>query len=274
MRKHDLSWFPFYPRDFASDGNVEAMHTLAVGAYILLLCKAWHENPPASIPNDDAVLARWARLTPEEWSKVRDSVLAAWTTSEDGRLIQPRLLAEYEDAVLHSTRRSDAGRTNVRQRWEKDTNGIPIVCESNTNRIPKPYSRDVSVSVPVAVSGSGGLQGGWSEREVAGIAAAYPAHRRSRSEALKGVIQAALTRIARSDGPGASDPVRWLLGRVMAYADSPQGKPGGYTLAAVNWFAGGCYNDADETWQVVDSRAVAPDRGLTPEQVLAKARRA
>ena len=47
-RHNDPPYFPFYPDDFASDGKVEAMTTEEVGAYTLLLCKAWREDPPGA----------------------------------------------------------------------------------------------------------------------------------------------------------------------------------------------------------------------------------
>ena len=68
-RYDDPPYFPFYPDDFACDGKVEAMTTEEVGAYTLLLCKAWREDPPGSIPDDDRVRARWTRLTPDRWTE-------------------------------------------------------------------------------------------------------------------------------------------------------------------------------------------------------------
>lgn len=102
-------YFPFYPRDFASDGEVEAMSTHEVGAYILLLCKAWHETPPATIPTDDRVLSRWTRVTPEQWSAMKAAVLAPFKPCGEGRLVQGRLRAEYDRFRATSNRRAEAG---------------------------------------------------------------------------------------------------------------------------------------------------------------------
>ena len=74
-RDDKLPWFQFYPDDFAGDGKVEAMSTIGVGAYILLLCKAWREDPIASVPADDSILARWSRLTPDEWQSHKTEIL-------------------------------------------------------------------------------------------------------------------------------------------------------------------------------------------------------
>ena len=110
----ELCWFPFYPKDFAGDGKVEAMNTLAVGAYILLLCKAWAETPPASVPDDDATLARWSRVSPEVWTEIKPMVLAPFTP-KDGRLVQRRLLAEWKRA----SGRSGKARKSAEARWTK-----------------------------------------------------------------------------------------------------------------------------------------------------------
>ena len=44
-----------------------------VGAYALLPCMAWRENPPGSIPDDGRVLARRKRLAPDRWKKFRSA---------------------------------------------------------------------------------------------------------------------------------------------------------------------------------------------------------
>lgn len=87
-------YFPFYPTDFAASGTVEAMTTEEVGAYILLLCKAWHETPPCSIPDDDRILARWTRLGDDGWTRCRSTVRACFVL-RDGRLYNPRLDREW-----------------------------------------------------------------------------------------------------------------------------------------------------------------------------------
>lgn len=131
MPKDDQSpAFLFYPRDFASNGEVEAMTTEEVGAYILLLCKAWFQNPPASIPNNDAVLARWARLTPEAWEKCKAGVLAAFTLGTDDRWHQTRLRKEFEKLQSSKKRRVAAAKIAAKQRWEDSQNQ-----QDNANRI-------------------------------------------------------------------------------------------------------------------------------------------
>jgi uncharacterized protein YdaU (DUF1376 family) len=87
-------YFSFYPADFAGDGVVEAMTTEQVGAYILLLCKAWAESPPGTIPDDDAVLARWTRLPVKRWRALKAGILAAFVAGDDGRYYQKPLSSQ------------------------------------------------------------------------------------------------------------------------------------------------------------------------------------
>lgn len=92
-------FFPFYPKDFTGDELVMAMCTEGVGAYIRLLCAAWVASPPATIPDNDTVLARIAGLTPSRWSELKAEVLAPWSASKDGRYTQERLAREYRKAA-------------------------------------------------------------------------------------------------------------------------------------------------------------------------------
>lgn len=110
-------YFPFYPDDFVSDGDVEAMRTEEVGAYILLLCKAWREDPPCSIPNDDRLLAKWSRLTDQAWLEARPAVLACWDLRRDGRLYQKRLRLEYEKLRTRHRLLSQQGRIGAAKKW-------------------------------------------------------------------------------------------------------------------------------------------------------------
>ena len=108
--------FLFYVDDFVSDGAVEAMSTEQVGAYVRLLCKAWRENPVGTIPDDDEVLARWARLSPAAWQKSRGRVLAAFHLQNE-RWHQKRMKAEYVKLMAEERKRSAAGRRGATARW-------------------------------------------------------------------------------------------------------------------------------------------------------------
>jgi len=112
-------YFPFYPDDFSSDAMVEAMSTTAVGCYALLLCKAWRETPPGTLPDNDWLLARWARCPINGdvclcWDDLKREVLAAFTLGEDGRWHQKRMELEYQKMIFNSNKMSRVAKSKAR----------------------------------------------------------------------------------------------------------------------------------------------------------------
>lgn len=76
--------------------TVEDMSGDAVKAYMYLLCRSWHETPIATLPADDARLARMAKLSPTEWERLRDEVLPQFQSDGNGRLFNARLKKEAD----------------------------------------------------------------------------------------------------------------------------------------------------------------------------------
>jgi uncharacterized phage protein (TIGR02220 family) len=138
-------YFPLYVRDFYSSGKVAAMSPTAVGAYILLLCQAWGEKPPASVPNDDTVLAAWARMDPVTWTEHKSVVLAAFRLGKDNRWHQPRLRDEFNKFKKLSQQRSKSGKIGGKNHWRK----VREDKELNSTAITPLIAND---SIAVAVS--------------------------------------------------------------------------------------------------------------------------
>jgi uncharacterized protein YdaU (DUF1376 family) len=164
-------YFPFYVNDFAADGVVEAMTTEAVGAYILLLCKAWTQDPAGSIPADDTVLARWSRLSPERWSEVKSSVLAAFVTAKDNRLYQKRMRGEFAKLNDAYRRRSEGGAKGAASRWKKGHKGRHGKANGTPNGTPNGKSM---ASGSDSGSMPSGVQGGEMKDAFAAFWSAYP----------------------------------------------------------------------------------------------------
>lgn len=129
----DIPAFLFYPDDFTSDGKVEAMTTEEVGAYILLLCKAWRESPVGSIPADDAVLARWTRQTPARWAECKPKVLAAFKLGTDSRWHQRRMRNDHKKLMAKRKKRVNAAIAGALAKWG---NGPPKPPPDDAIRIP------------------------------------------------------------------------------------------------------------------------------------------
>jgi len=60
-----------------TQGFVDGLSTLEIGAIVRLLRSAWPEDPPCTLPGEDIVLAMVARLTDDEWTRVKPRVFAA-----------------------------------------------------------------------------------------------------------------------------------------------------------------------------------------------------
>lgn len=160
-------YFPFYPKDFVTDEKVMNMCTEAVGSYIRLLCAAWIANPPATIPNDDAALARLAGLTPLRWAELRAEVLSAWSPTKDGRLTQRRLACEYHkaDRKIRAARRN--GKLGGRPSGSgKETQGFATA--NPMGGIPDQNQTRVEKNKPPPTKADVGSVAGYA-REVVGV---------------------------------------------------------------------------------------------------------
>jgi uncharacterized protein YdaU (DUF1376 family) len=141
-------FFAFYPADFANDINVEAMSTLQVGAYMLLLCKAWQSDPPASLPNSDQILARLARVDAATWAEIKAGVLVPFHVGGDGRLHSKRLRREYDRTLATMAAKRKGGRK-----------GAEVTNARRTGRTGKPSSIPAGSAGGIP-AGSVGLQTG------------------------------------------------------------------------------------------------------------------
>jgi uncharacterized protein YdaU (DUF1376 family) len=255
MANGDLPYFPLYVKDFATSGRVEAMTTAEVGAYMLLLCKAWLETPPATIPDDDKILARWARLNPAEWSECKQAVLSCFKASGDGRLVQPRLRAEYDKIRRRKNANSENGSKGGRP-------PKPKVNQNESDGLTNPYG---SVSGSDS-SGSEPREGALvSWLQVAGLHTLYPKHRRgSPGGFLRAVEPAWDVLLARGDTQ-PYDTLASILGRYVRSWAATHDK-GFACVGAEKFFAAdGVWTQDPADWgeprEVAASAAPQPVRG-------------
>ena len=83
--------FLFDVDDWLGSFTIEEMSGDQVKAYIYLLCRAWHETPMATLPNDDARLAKMARVPPAKWEEIKPQILAQFKSNGNGRIYNERL---------------------------------------------------------------------------------------------------------------------------------------------------------------------------------------
>lgn len=93
-----------------------------VKAYIYLLCAAWLQDEQATLPNDNLVLAGLARVDHHTWEQIKEPILAKFTTSENGRIYNDRMMAEalkQHNRASAAAQREHNRRTNRAQMGHK-----------------------------------------------------------------------------------------------------------------------------------------------------------
>ena len=107
--------------DLASQESAEGFR-----AAVLLWCVAWHQVPSASLPKDDASLARYSGFGRDvkSWNKIRDIALHGFIECSDGRLYHPviALKANEANAKRIAYRQRTANATESRRKAEIERN--------------------------------------------------------------------------------------------------------------------------------------------------------
>lgn len=132
-----------YVSDFV--GDTLYLSSEQVGAYLLLLMAMW--NAKGELPNDDAKLARVARVHPDRWSEVWSDV-APFFTIADGKITHGRLSSELAKFARKSAARSEAGKRGAEAKslkYNKPTQAIAsgLLKHSSDTRIKKAKSSDL-----------------------------------------------------------------------------------------------------------------------------------
>jgi uncharacterized protein YdaU (DUF1376 family) len=97
------------------------------GAYLQLLLIAWRTEDCA-LPNDDKRIARMLGVTVKRWEKLKPSIMAFWTLTENGWQ-QKRLLKERQFVAKKSEQNSEAANT----RWNANSLKTNEVDDANAS---------------------------------------------------------------------------------------------------------------------------------------------
>jgi hypothetical protein len=104
---------------------------------------------PATIPNDDRILARWTRLN-ERWTECKAAVLSPWKLLKgDLRYQQPRLKSEHDAMLARRRKNHDAATTAAKARWEQ-VSAMRDACVTHPTRSADAMPNDAnSSSIPI-----------------------------------------------------------------------------------------------------------------------------
>ena len=104
--------------------HTTALFTAAERGILISLTEAYWTN--GDLPADEAVLARVARVTPEEWSSAKANVLSLFEITEGGRLRNDHIDREREQARLRSKGSREDGERGATKRWGEKSNVIKL----------------------------------------------------------------------------------------------------------------------------------------------------
>lgn len=111
-----MAEFPAFPLwTDAYLGDTTHLTTIEHGAYLLLLIAMWR-TPDGTLPDDDAMLARYTKMRGTNWASIAPIIRPFLTKLENGRLTQNRLLDEREFQILRSGKQSK----KAKSRWLKN----------------------------------------------------------------------------------------------------------------------------------------------------------
>ena len=106
-----LNW-----KRFMDDEKILAMTAEHLGCYVRLLHRAWFSEPPASLPDSDALLAAICGMDPSRFTQLKPAVMTPFVLKR-GRWHQMDLLQVIRAVKGSANRLSQAGRKGARNRW-------------------------------------------------------------------------------------------------------------------------------------------------------------
>lgn len=150
----DLDGFLLNTERFMASELVALASHEVIGAAVLLWARAWKQSPPASLPDNDKVIAAFARMPLARFRKLRSEILRGFVLCSDGRLYHLTLaqvaVHAYERKIAFRRKReTDAER--LRQ-WRQSQRG-------NEHETPQ-HTRDETQSETRFVAEGGGGGGG------------------------------------------------------------------------------------------------------------------
>jgi uncharacterized protein YdaU (DUF1376 family) len=128
-----MAEFPKFPLwTDAYLGDTTHLTTIEHGAYLLLLIAMWRTADKA-LPNDDKLLARYARLTSGQWRRIKP-ILMPFFKIDGCAITQSRLTDEAIAVRQHSRKQSD----KAKSRWLKpketpEAAAVPEECPNDAS---------------------------------------------------------------------------------------------------------------------------------------------
>lgn len=237
---------PLFTDSFIADTtHLNAMQT---GAYLMLLMCAWRTDD-CMLPDDDKVLARYARMDGRAWAANKDLIMGFWR-KENGKWYQRRLRDERKYVEDVSRKNAEAGKNSALKRKERhSTERQPNFNETST---PTPTPTPTSISLTNVSSPPKPKKAADYSESFEAFWKTYPANGASKKEAFKSYAktqespqtihegaQAYAEHIRRTASPVAH-ATTWLNNErwSVAYGELNRGHSGPHSDSAGSLFAG------------------------------------
>ena len=110
--------------------------TLEHGAYFLLLVVTWRTHDKR-LPDDDKKLARYARLTPGQWARIKPTMREFFKV-ENGFWTQGRLTDEANAVKQYRERQAAAGKASALKRKGRHSTTVELGCNQTATPTPTP----------------------------------------------------------------------------------------------------------------------------------------
>jgi len=139
-----MAQFPSLPL-WTDSYLADTMHLdcMESGAYLHLLIAAWR-SPDCMLPDDDKRLARFAKCSSRQWTKIKPAVMAFWTLSEH-KWSQKRLLKERFYVTAKREQQSQAGKASALKRKETQSTDAESPLQRKANGRPAP----IPIPIPI-----------------------------------------------------------------------------------------------------------------------------
>ena len=215
-----------------------------IAAALMLWCRAWKQRPAASLPDDEKVLAAFARMPIQRFRKLREAILHGFVKCSDGRIYH-RVLAEEairafeKKKAFRRKRETDAERL---RKWRSERSRNANETTDETRFVAEGQGQGQVFKYPPTPRKRGrvhgfppGFDAFWAAypRKVAKEAAAKAFARTRPDEATLTMMLSAIRRQAASPawqkdrGEFVPHAATWLNGRRWEDAETP-----GVTVAA------------------------------------------
>lgn len=219
------AWMPLHLDDYLADTG--HLSTLEHGAYLLLIMHYWRNG---GLPADERMIARVARLTPEQWAESRDVLAALFREGWSHKRIDGELAKA--DAII-AKRKAAAGARH--QGSKPDASAVHVHDECNANahtRAGTPITNNLS-DASASDEPPDPRRQVWSEGLATLMAITGKSETAAKSilgkwlKATEDDCALVLSRIRKAKLDRIGEPVSWITASLAKKADPPKARNAG-----------------------------------------------